>query len=206
MIERLRGKLLEKTAGRVVVEVAGGIGLSLQTPLSTFLNLPIPPSEVNLMTRLVIREESWDLFGFLTKLERDSFDILTSVTRIGPKLALTIISAIEPQELGRALMAQDLAKLAAIKGIGVKTAERLIVELKDKAFKLSGLSDSAEPVPSGPQGSEPLQIKDEAAMALVNLGYTRAEAEKAIRLSIPKLEPNPDLGAIVRQALKSLSA
>jgi Holliday junction DNA helicase RuvA len=158
------------------------------------------------MARLVIREESWDLFGFLTKLERDSFDILTSVTRIGPKLALTIISAMEPQELGRALMAQDLAKISAIKGIGVKTAERLIVELKDKAIKLSGLSSSTEQSPTAAQSPEPLQVKEEAAMALVNLGYTRAEAEKAIRLSLPKLSPNPDLGAIVRQSLKSLSS
>jgi Holliday junction DNA helicase RuvA len=206
MIDRLKGKLLEKSAGRVVVEVAGGIGLSLQTPLSTFLSLPTPPSDITLMVRLVIREESWDLFGFSTKLERDSFDILTSVSRIGPKLALTIISAIEPQQLAQALITQDLAKLSAIKGIGVKTAERLIVELKDKAVKLSGLSGSTEPGGPSPQGPQILQVKEEAIMALINLGYSRAEAEKAIRVSLSKLGSDPELGELVRQALQSLSS
>jgi Holliday junction DNA helicase RuvA len=203
MIDRLSGKLVEKTAGRVVVSV-GGFGLSLQTPLTTFLNLPAPPCDIELMVRLVIREESWDLFGFLTKLERESFDILTSVTRVGPKLALTIISAIEPVELGRALMTQDLARLAAIKGIGAKTAERLIVELKDKAVRLTGLAPGAfEPI-GRPGEAPPPSDRDEAVMAMINLGYSRAEAEKAVRGAANKLGPEADLGSLVKESLKNL--
>ena len=203
MIDRISCKLLEKNAGRVVVAV-GGFGLSLQTPMTTFLSLPSPPCDIELMTRLVIREESWDLFGFLTKLERESFDILTSVTRVGPKLALTIISAMEPVELGRALMTQDLARLARIKGIGTKTAERLIVELKDKATRLTGLVPGAFE-PSGRPGAPPSD-RDEAVMALINLGYSRAEAEKAVRLALSKLGPDTDLGSIVKESLKNLSS
>jgi Holliday junction DNA helicase RuvA len=204
LIDRLTGQLVEKSAGRVVVQV-GGFGLALQTPMTTFLALPIPPAEITLMVRLIIREESWDLFGFLSPLERDSFDVLTSVSRVGPKLALTILSAMDPSELSRTLMSQDLARLAAIKGIGVKTAERLIVELKDKAIKLSGLSS---PGPSGIPlpGSQPVTNRDEAVMALINLGYTRAEAEKAVRAAVSKLDPDPDLGLLVKEALKNLSS
>jgi Holliday junction DNA helicase RuvA len=205
VIDRIQGKLLEKSAGRVVVSV-GGFGLWLQTPMTTFLNLPTPPCDIELMTRLVIREESWDLFGFLTKLERESFDILTSVTRVGPKLALTIISAIEPAELGRALMTQDLARLAAIKGIGAKMAERLVVELKDKAVRLTGLSADESLSPGRPGEPQAPSDRDEAVMALINLGYSRAESEKAVRLALSKLGPDPNLGAIVRESLKNLSS
>jgi Holliday junction DNA helicase RuvA len=201
MLDRVRGTLVESGAGRVVVDVAG-LGLSLQTPLTTFLALPPPPADIILMTRLVIREESWDLFGFLTRLERESFDILTSVSRVGPKLALTIISAMEPAELGQALMSQDLARLSAIKGIGSKTAERLIVELKDKAHRLSGLGGGA-PGGAGRPGAP--SGREEAAMALANLGYSAAEAEKAVRQAAAKLGPGADLGALVREALRNLS-
>jgi Holliday junction DNA helicase RuvA len=202
VIDRLRGKLLEKSAGRVVVEV-GGLGLSLQTPLTTFLSLPNPPSEVTLMVRLIIREESWDMYGFLTPLEKDSFDILTSVTRVGPKLALTIISSMKPGELGQALISQDLAKLASIKGIGLKTAERLIVELKDKAGKLASMSAApGEPSQTlSPQAAE----REEAINALIYLGYTKTEAEKAANIALKKLFPESDLETIIREALKSLS-
>ncbi|MDR1677331.1 MAG: Holliday junction branch migration protein RuvA [Deltaproteobacteria bacterium] len=200
MLDRVRGKVLEKTGGRVVVET-GGLGLSLQTPLSTFLALPQPQEEVVLMTRLIIREESWDLFGFLTKLERETFDILTSVSRVGPKLALTIISAIEPAELAQVLMTQDLPKLAAIKGIGLKTAERLIVELKDKAQKLASLFE----LPAGSQISPISSQKEETLQALINLGYSRAEAEKAYRAASTKLGAEAELSLMVREALKNLA-
>jgi Holliday junction DNA helicase RuvA len=194
---------LEKTAGRAVVEV-GGLGLSLQTPLTTFLALPAPPSEVTLLARLIVREESWDLYGFLTRLERESFDVLTSVTRVGPKLALTVISALAPEELGRVLLDQDLGRLSAIKGIGLKTAERLLVELKDKAHRLVALSGSSGgPGQSGGQGA--ISSRDEAALALANLGYTRAESEKAVRSALAALGADAQLPDVLREALKILS-
>ncbi|MDR2301089.1 MAG: Holliday junction branch migration protein RuvA [Deltaproteobacteria bacterium] len=198
MIERIRGRLLEKTSGRVVIEV-GGLGLSLMTPLSTFSSLPEIAQEVTLLTRLIIREDNWDLFGFSTLLERETFDILTSVSRVGPKLALTVISAIDPEELAQALMTQDLAKLSGIKGIGVKTAERLIVELKEKAQKLAGLSGQFG-------GFSPVTSKkEEMVQALINLGYNRMEAEKGTRAATAALGPDADLGQLVREALKHLS-
>ena len=200
MIERVRGKLLEKSSGRVVVEV-GGLGLSLLTPLTTFSALPQTGEEVTLMTRLIIKEESWALFGFQSPLERETFDILTSVSRIGPKLALTVISALEPDELAQALMTQDLPKIAGIKGIGLKTAERLVVELKDKAQKLASLMGQQPGAPALATSKS-----EETVQALINLGYTRLEAEKGLRVAAAALGPEADLGQMVREALKSLSS
>ena len=209
MITHIRGQLISKKPGQVVVE-AGGLGYELAVPLNTFLALPEPPEEVALFTRLFIREESWDLFGFLTSLERESFSALTSVNRIGPKLALTIISALEPSELARALMTRDLGAISCIKGIGAKTAERLMVELKDKAPRLASLAglkpeelkSEAAAGKAGAANFEPEE--DEAVSALVNLGYTPAEAGKAARAA--KAEAgSADLGVVLRLALKRLT-
>jgi Holliday junction DNA helicase RuvA len=202
MIDRIKGKMLEKSAGRLIVEVSG-LGLMVQTPLSTFVSLPEAPSEISLFTRFIIREESWELFGFLTILERESFDALTSITRIGPRLALTIISAIEPSELAQAVINQDLSRLSGIKGIGTKTAERLLVELKDKAPKLAALS-------GGLKGTTALTVSstnstlEEAILALINLGYTRGEAEKAIRASKATVGSEAPLSDLLKAALKNL--
>jgi Holliday junction DNA helicase RuvA len=201
MLDRLRGSLIEKSAGRIVVET-GGLGLSVMTPFTTFAKLPEPPAEIILLTRLVIREESWDIFGFFTKLERETFDILTSVPRVGPKLALTVISAMEPEELAQVLINQDLPRLSSIKGIGLKTAERLLVELKDKASKLS---DLAGPTSRPAEGQTKIPLKEEMTQALINLGYNRSEAEKALQPALAKLGPDADLGAIVREALKNIN-
>lgn len=207
MITHIRGRLVSKKPGQAVVE-AGGLGYDLAVPLSTFLALPEPPAETALFTRLVIREESWELYGFLTDLERESFLALTSVNRIGPKLALTIISALEPGELARALMTRDLSALAGIKGIGAKTAERLMVELKDKAPRLAALAGlepgelkamaAAGPVADGLE-------EDEALSALINLGYTQAESAKAVRQARSETGPEADLGVVLRLALKALT-
>ena len=209
MITHIRGQLISKKPGTAVVE-AGGLGYELSVPLNTFLALPEPPAEVSLYSRLFIREESWDLFGFLTSLERESFSALTSVNRIGPKLALTIISALEPGELARALMTRDLGAIAGIKGIGAKTAERLMVELKDKAPKLAALaglkpeelaaSNAADSIASSVSPED-----DEAAQALVNLGYTSTEAIKAARLARQEGGSSADLGTVLRLALKILT-
>ncbi|MDR3135310.1 MAG: Holliday junction branch migration protein RuvA [Deltaproteobacteria bacterium] len=202
MLDRVRGKLLEKSPGRAVIEAAGtGLGLSLLIPLSTYSALPEPGQEASLMARLTIREESWDIFGFGTSLERETFDVLTSVSRVGPKLALTIISAMSPDNLAQALVTQDLPKLAAIKGIGLKTAERLIVELKDKAQKLSSLMGP----PGGHQGTPAASRKEEIVQALITLGYTRLEAEKGAWAAASKLGPDADPSLSIREALNALS-
>lgn len=207
MITHLRGQLISKNPGRVVVEAAG-LGYELAVPLSTFLTLPEPPVEIFLHTRLFIREDSWDLYGFGSLVERETFLALTGVNRIGPKLALTIISALEPAELARALMTSDLSTLSAIKGIGGKTAERLLVELKDKAPKLAALAGlSAEEVKKSQSstGATNTPQEDEAISALVNLGYTPAEARKTIAKVLPEVTDPKDLGTILRLALKNLT-
>ncbi|MDR0881960.1 MAG: Holliday junction branch migration protein RuvA [Candidatus Adiutrix sp.] len=211
MITHLKGRLVSKKPGQAVVE-AGGLGYELAVPLGTFLGLPEPPAEVALFTKLLIREESWDLYGFLTSLERESFLALTAVNRVGPKLALTIISALEPGELARALMTRDLSAIAGIKGIGAKTAERLMVELKDKAPRLAALAGlnqeelkmGASP-PEAALGASPPGEEDEAVSALLNLGYTPAEARQAARLARSESGPEGDLGQVLRLALKTLT-
>jgi len=209
MITHIRGKLISKAPGTAVVE-AGGLGYELSVPLGTFLALPEPPAEVALFTRLFIREESWDLFGFLSSLERESFSALTSVNRIGPKLALTIISALEPGELAKALMTRDLGAIAGIKGIGAKTAERLMVELKDKAPKLAALAGldpkQLAAAPAAAISGGPAPEDDEAVLALVSLGYSEAEARKAARLAAEESGPGAELGTLLRLALKILTS
>lgn len=207
MLERLKGKLISKTYNKIIVETGGGLGLSLHVPLTTSLNLPSPEETIILETRLVLKTESVELYGFLTKLERESFDILTSVSRIGPKLALTIISAMEPKDLGRVLMNQDLRRLAAIKGIGTKTAERILVELKDKAKKLLDAGATApgskDDLPSG-SNVEP-NVYSEAAGALQTLGYSYVEADKVLRGIVSSCSPDSTAEDLIREALKSLN-
>lgn len=211
MITHIKGQLISKKPGSAVVE-AGGLGYEASVPLSTFLALPEPGAEVFLHTRLFIREESWDLFAFLTVLEREVFLALTSVNRVGPKLALTIISAIEPGDLARALMTRDLGALAAIKGIGAKTAERLMLELKDRAPKLAALAGmTAEELRASVPAAAALSVQgaaeDEAVSALINLGYSGAEAEKAATNARQESgEGAADLGTVLRLALKFLTS
>ncbi|MDR2354169.1 MAG: Holliday junction branch migration protein RuvA [Deltaproteobacteria bacterium] len=202
MLIRLRGKLLEKNYGKVVVETGGGLGLLLLTPLTTSLALPEVGTEVILQTRLIMREESMELFGFLTLEERESFDILISVSRIGPRLALTIISALGPKELGTALLNQDLHKLSSIKGIGAKTAERILVELKDKATRLISVADATG---QGPEASGSPTAVHEATLALQSLGYTRVEAERTIKVALKKTGADQSVETLIREALKTLN-
>ncbi len=206
MISQIKGTLLEKKPGQIVVEAAS-LGYEIAVPLSTFLALPEPPSEVKIFTRLIIREDAWDLYGFLTKLEKETFLALTSVNRIGPKLALTIISSIEPGDLAKTIMTKDLGALSRIKGIGGKTAERLLLELKDKAPQLAALAGlKASDLASAPQDTAIEPIEDnEALSALMNLGYTRNEAEKSLKAAQKELGDLSDLGLVLRSSLKFLS-
>ena len=192
MLTHLRGRLVSKKPGSAVVE-AGGLGYELAMSLNSYLNLPEPPAEVFLLTRLFIREESWDLFGFVNPLERDAFAALTSVSRVGPKLALTVLSALSPEELARALMSRDLIRLSAIKGLGAKTAERLMVELKDQAPKLAALCGLSSAGPA----------EDEVVSGLLNLGYNEAEARKAAQAA-RREAGSDDLAEILKLALNHL--
>jgi Holliday junction DNA helicase RuvA len=198
MLDHIKGQIVEKKAGQAVIE-AGGLGFLVKMAIPAYLALPEPPGIATILTRLIIREESWEIFGFLKPAEREAFDILTSVSRVGPRLALTILSSLEPYELAQILIDQDLASLSSIKGIGAKTAERLLVELKDKALRLASVSASSSDKPLAKR----TLVQDEAVLALVNLGYGRSEAEKAVRSVAAKAED--DLGAVIKAALKSLN-
>jgi Holliday junction DNA helicase RuvA len=204
MLQRLRGKLIEKDYTKILVETGGGLGLRVLTPLSTALSLPDLGTEVILHTRLILREESVELFGFLTKLERESFDVLTSVSRIGPRLAITIISALEPIELAEALMNQDISKLSSIKGIGTKTAERIMVELKDKAGRLMNLERDGVDDSSAGHVPKSVTVTYEASLALQSLGYSKAESDRAIKSISQKVGKDATIEELIREALKAL--
>src|SRR5215213_7587228 len=174
MIARLAGTLGEKTPGRIVLDVHG-IGYDVQVPLSTFYVLGEPGTAVTLRVYTHVREDVIALYGFATVMEQSLFERLISISGIGPKLALAVLSGIEPTELVRAIRTQDVARLTAIPGIGKKTAERIGLELKDR------LPASLQPAGAGPvAGARIDQLRDDLLSALLNLGYQRGVAEKAI--------------------------
>ncbi len=174
MIAVLRGTLLEKQPSRVVVDVAG-VGYDVQVPLSTFYGLGEPGAAVTLRIHTHVREDTIALFGFSTPLEQDLFERLIAISGIGPKLALAVLSGIEPADLIRAIRTQDVARLTRIPGIGKKTAERIGLELKDR-LPPPVLAAGPAPVPGRPED----QFRDDLLSALLNLGYQRPAAEQAI--------------------------
>lgn len=174
MIAFLRGRLLEKHPNRIVVDV-GGVGYDVQVPLSTFYAQGDPGSEVSLRVHTHVREDALALFGFATPLEQVLFERLIAISGIGPRLALAVLSGIEPSELVRAVRGQDVARLTAIPGIGRKTAERISLELKDRLPPAVEAEGGAVEEPAA-EGT----LRDDVLSALVNLGYQRAAAEKAI--------------------------
>jgi holliday junction DNA helicase RuvA len=174
MIALLRGTLLEKHPSRVVIDVAG-VGYDVQVPLSTFYGLGDPGAGVSLRIHTHVREDVIALFGFSTPLEQDLFERLIAISGIGPKLALAVLSGIEPADLIRAIRTQDVARLTKIPGIGKKTAERIGLELKDR---LPLEPHAAEPAATAAAGED--QFRDDLLSALLNLCYQRPAAEKAI--------------------------
>lgn len=174
MIALLRGNLVEKSPSRLIVDV-GGVGYDVLVPLSTFYVLGDPGATVSLRIHTHVREESLALYGFATPLEQELFERLISISGVGPKLALAVLSGIEPAELIKAIRLQDVARLTAIPGIGKKTAERIGLELKDRLP--AALQTSGAPEAPAPPGD---QLRADLLSALLNLGYQRAVAEKAI--------------------------
>jgi Holliday junction DNA helicase RuvA len=172
MIAYLRGRLLDKQVNRVVVDVEG-VGYEVHVPLSTFYDVGEPGAEVALRVHTHVREDALALFGFLTTLELQLFERLISVNGIGPKLALAVLSGIEPRELIAAIRRGDVARLTGIPGIGKKTAERLGLELKDRLP--AGLLPE-----TGAQAAGESSLRQDVLSALLNLGYHRPLAERAV--------------------------
>lgn len=193
MIAHLRGTLLEKHPSRLIVDV-GGVGYDVQVPLSTFYVLGAPGAQVTLRVHTHVREEVIALYGFATSLEQELFERLIGISGIGPKLALAVLSGIEPVELIKAIRLQDVARLTAIPGVGKKTAERIGLELKDRlpvAMQAAGQA----PIDAAPED----QFRADVLSALLNLGYQRAVAEKAIEKA---LQGSPEGG--FEQALRAV--
>jgi len=173
MIAYLRGKLIARHPNQAIVET-GGVGYDVTISVPTFSDLPPLGSEVALHIHTHVREDQLALYGFLRAEEKQLFEKLITVSGIGPKLAITILSGMAAQELGNAIRGNDLARLTKIPGIGRKTAERLVLELRDK-LPIAG----QEIVPATPALSA---VQEDVLSALVNLGYQRAAAEKALAL------------------------
>jgi Holliday junction DNA helicase RuvA len=172
VIALLRGRLVRKETQEAVVDVQG-VGYRVTIPLSTFYRIGEPGQEVTLLTHTHVREDVLALFGFLTPTEQALFERLISVSGVGPKLAVAILSGIEAPDLVAALRASDVARLTRIPGVGKKTAERLVLELKDK---VQGLLAPEQETRAAPPGS----AKEDLVSALVHLGYSRPEAEKGV--------------------------
>lgn len=172
MIAWLRGRLVEKYPHRVIVDVQG-VGYDVQVPLSTFYGLGEPGAEVIFRVHTHVREDALALFGFATTVELQLFELLIGISGIGPRLALAVLSGIEPSELVRAVRQGDMGRLTGIPGVGKKTAERMGLELKDRLPS----SFESESEPSVESGGD---MKVDLRSALANLGYHRSVAERAI--------------------------
>jgi holliday junction DNA helicase RuvA len=197
VIAHLRGRIFEKHPNRLVLDVSG-VGYEVAVPLSTFYGLGDPGSDVALRIHTHVREDALALYGFATVLEQDLFERLIGIGGIGPKLALAVLSGIEPAELVRAITRGDVARLTAIPGVGKKTAERMVLELKDRlplAPPAAGSETAAD--------SAPL-LRDDLLSALVNLGYHRPLAEKALAAAF-KTTPDGGFEPLLKQALRELA-
>ena len=197
MIAHLRGTILEKQPNRVVVDV-GGVGYDVAVPLSTFYGLAEPGGEVALRIHTHVREDALTLFGFATALERDLFERLIGISGIGPKVGLAVLSGIEPLELISAIERGDLARLTAIPGVGKKTSERIVLELKDRLPKAR-----AAPAVAG-AGDAPV-LRDDLLSALINLGYHRPLAEKAVDAALTAAGRDAGFERTLKQALRELA-
>jgi len=197
MIALLKGTVVYRSIDHAVVDV-GGVGYRLQIPLSTFYALP-DEGPVQFHVHTHVREDAIQLFGFLTADERDMFILLISVTGIGPKLAVNILSHIPANDLLRALADGDAKRLATLPGIGKKTAERLVLELREKIRKRA--LTIPLPSPASPQKGETADL-DDILSALVNLGYKEAQARKA--LATIEIRAEAPMEEILKGALKVL--
>jgi holliday junction DNA helicase RuvA len=198
MIAHIRGQLVEKNPGAVIVE-ANGIGYRVFVSLHTFYDLPESPQPVRMYTHTHVREDAFHLYGFSTLLERDLFRILLGVSGIGPKLAINILSGIAAPELLQSLSAGDLNRLISVPGVGRKTAERMILDLREKARE-------AETRLSLPKisSASPDEMAEDIVSALVNLGYKKGQAEKAVE-SVLRETPGAKLEEALKTTLKVLA-
>jgi Holliday junction DNA helicase RuvA len=191
MIARLTGLLAEKSPPFVLVDV-NGVGYEVQVPMSTFYNLPELGAKVTLLTQFIVREDAQLLYGFLTAVERESFRELIKISGVGPRIALALLSGLSSNELAQAVAAQDTSRLVKVPGIGKKTAERLLLELKGKI---------APALANTPGFAAVSDKQADILQALIALGYSDKEAQAALKA----LPPDVSVSDGIKQALKSLA-
>jgi holliday junction DNA helicase RuvA len=201
VIAHLRGSILEKHPNRIVIEV-NGVGYDIFVPLSTFYGLGDAGAAIALRIHTHVREDAIVLYGFATLLEQELFERLIGVSGIGPKVALAVLSGIEPQDLIRAIERGDLARLTAIPGVGKKTSERIVLELKDRLPR----AHAAVPSPGATAPETPV-LRDDVVSALVNLGYHRPLAEKAAEAAVTVVGSSSDASfeRVLKQALREVA-
>lgn len=200
MIGRLTGILLEKQPPQILLDV-GGVGYEVEAPMSTFYRLPALGEKATLHTHLVVREDAQLLYAFADKRDRQLFRELIRLNGVGPKLALALMSGLEVEELIGAVQAQDVSALTRVPGVGKKTAERLLVELKGKFTAWESLPGGVAPLATNPTQSAPSQTSD-AVSALIALGYKPQEASRAV--SAIK-EEGLSSEELIRRALKGVA-
>ena len=209
MIASLRGTLLERGEGYVVVE-AGGVGYQAHVTTGALVQLPAVGEEVRLHTRHVVREDAQLLFGFVERDELKLFDLLIAVNGVGPRIAIAVLSGLSPAHFARAIRDENLAAITAVPGVGRKTAERLVVELRDK---LAFLPMAAAPAGAGDRGAgrekkpkvlEKSERYEDALAALLTLGYPAAQANEAVRRVSEDAGEGASAEDLVKRALATL--
>ena len=201
MIAGLTGKLASKSPSQIILDV-NGVGYEVHIALGTYFSLPNLHESVTLLISTQWRNDSIQLFGFLNASEKETFVLLTSITGIGPKLALSTLSALRVSDLLSAIQAGDVDVLSSVPGIGRKTASRIALELKDKIARVrTAESPDLETLPDFPSS----QIQEDAASALINLGYRASEVKKAIKCGLQKNEGTVTLEGLIREVLKDLA-
>jgi holliday junction DNA helicase RuvA len=195
MIAQLRGTIVAKNSLELVIDCAG-VGYAVSVSTATSDKVPAVGEATTLLTMMIVREDAMQLFGFMSEAERDVFKLLISISGIGPKIAISILSSVQIPELQDIITRSDLVRLQKLPGIGKKTAERIIVELRDKIGTVQGFEQSPEEtIASATQRN----VREETLAAMTKLGYQRAVAEKAIRLT---LQAEPEAVFTVEQLLR----
>ena len=198
MISHVEGKLIVKDIDRVEVMTAGGVAYELLIPLGVFETLPKQGEQVSLHTSLVVKEDSWQLFGFSSMYERRLFQKLLTANGVGPALALGMLSSLSAERLVRAIQEKDIPTLQGVPRVGRKKAERLILDLADKLDAIGGDEESGVRRPAG-------GASEDALRALISLGYTNSEAEKAVRAALDSDGGGLSAAELIRSALAKLA-
>ncbi len=200
MIAFLRGRLLEKHPNRIILDVQG-VGYDVHVPLSTFYGLGEPGTDVTLRIHTHVREDALALFGFRTPRELELFERLISISGVGPRLALAVLSGIEPAELVRAVQRGDVKRLTAIPGVGKKTAERIGLELKDRLPAPTDAEAAEAEAAAGPAE----RLRDDLLSALLNLGYHRPLAEQALDAALETAGDGTSFETMLKRTLRELA-